>query len=71
MLLSQLPPETRFRLEDRTGTLLMVNECRARVRWDAPLKLVEFESQGKRLAFVSDTGRATDIAPSVDVQVIP
>lgn len=37
MILRDLTPGARFRMlyTDRTGTLLMVNECRARVRYDA------------------------------------
>lgn len=37
MTLRDLTPGARFRLPStgRTGTLLMVNECRARVRYDA------------------------------------
>ena len=71
MRLDHLRPGTRFRLGDRTGVLLKVNECRARVRYDGRLKFVEFDSRGKHRAFISDTGQAEDIAPSVDVQVIP
>ena len=71
MRLDHLRPGTRFRLGDRTGVLLKVNECRARVRYDGPLKFVKFDSRDKHREFVADTGYAKDIAPSVDVQVIP
>ena len=42
--LFQLSPGTRFLQPDLgiTGTLVMVNECRARVRLDQPVEEVEF-----------------------------
>jgi len=51
--LIDLPAGTKFRVPeiDLTATLLMVNECRARVRIDHGSTLVEFRS-GWRKAIV-------------------
>jgi hypothetical protein len=52
--LIQLPPGTRFLEPDsgQTGMLLMVNDCRARVRLDRPPALIEFAgSDGERRRF--------------------
>ena len=70
MRLDHLRPGTRFRLGYRIGKLLKVNECRARVRWAGRPRVVEFDAHGQHRAFIADGGRVTDIAPSVDVEVL-
>ena len=71
--LNQLPPGTRFRqLElDLTGTLLMVNECRARVRIDQPQQLVEFTGpDGSTRTFRASRNHETSWAPTVVVEAL-
>ena len=71
--LNQLPPGTRFRqLElDLTGTLLMVNECRARVRIDQPQQLVEFTGpDGSTRTFRASRNHETSWAPTVLVEAL-
>lgn len=73
--LSDLPPGTRFRLRDRvldiTGTLLMVNECRARVRIDQPQQLVEFTGpDGTTRTFRASRHTETSWAPTVVVEAV-
>lgn len=66
--LNQLPPGTRFRQPDLdiTGTLLMVNECRARVRIDQPQQLVEFTGpDGSTRTFRASRNHETSWAPTV------
>lgn len=69
--LNQLPPGTRFRQPelDLTGTLLMVNECRARVRLDQPQQLVEFTGpDGSTRTFRASRNHETSWAPTVLVE---
>lgn len=71
--LNQLPPGTRFRQPelDLTGTLLMVNECRARVRIDQPQQLVEFTSpDGSTRTFRASRNHETSWAPTVVVEAL-
>lgn len=71
--LNQLPPGTRFRQTDLdiTGTLLMVNECRARVRIDQPQQLVEFTSpDGSTRTFRASRNHETSWAPTVLVEAL-
>ena len=71
--LNQLPPGTRFRQPelDITGTLLMVNECRARVRIDQPQQLVEFTGpDGSTRTFRASRNHETSWAPTVVVEAL-
>ncbi|RLS52887.1 MAG: hypothetical protein DWH91_15585 [Planctomycetota bacterium] len=71
--LNQLPPGTRFRQPDLdiTGTLLMVNECRARVRIDQPQQLVEFTGpDGSIRTFRASRNHETSWAPTVLVEAL-
>ena len=71
--LSQLPPGTRFRQPDLdiTGTLLMVNECRSRVRIDQPQQTVEFTSpDGSTRTFRASRNHETSWAPTVVVEAL-
>ncbi len=71
--LNQLPPGTRFRQPDLdiTGTLLMVNECRARVRIDQPQQVVEFTApDGSTRTFQASRNHDTSWAPTVVVEVL-
>jgi hypothetical protein len=71
--LNQLPPGTRFRQPDLdiTGTLLMVNECRARVRIDQPQQLVEFTGpDGSTRTFRASRNHETSWAPTVLVEAL-
>lgn len=71
--LNQLPPGTRFRQPelDITGTLLMVNECRARVRIDQPQQLVEFTGpDGSTRTFRASRNHETSWAPTVLVEAL-
>ena len=71
--LCDLQPGTRFRVPelDITGTLLMVNECRARVRIDQPQQLVEFTGAGGQTrAFRASRNLETSWAPTVVVEVL-
>ena len=70
MRLDHLRPGTRFRLGETEGVVLKVNECRARVRWAGRPRVVEFDSHGQHRDFIADGGRVTDVAPSVDVEVL-
>jgi hypothetical protein len=72
-MLNQLPPGTRFREPDLgiTGTLLMVNECRARVRIDQPQRLVEFTgADGEARTFRAGRNIETSWAPTVVVEAL-
>lgn len=72
-MLNQLPPGTRFREPDLgiTGTLLMVNECRARVRIDQPQRLVEFTgADGETRRFRAGRNIETSWAPTVVVEAL-
>lgn len=72
-MLNQLPPGTRFREPDLgiTGTLLMVNECRARVRIDQPQRLVEFTgADGETRTFRAGRNIETSWAPTVVVEAL-
>lgn len=65
MTLRDLDPGTRFRLPatGRTGTLLMVNDCRARVRYDGgDEKRVIHPGEPDERVFDAP-GRAVDITP--------
>ena len=71
--LNQLPPGTRFRQPDLniTGKLLMVNECRARVRIDQPQQEVEFAApDGSIRAFRASRNHETSWAPTVLVEAL-
>ncbi len=71
--LNQLPPGTRFRQPelDITGTLLMVNECRARIRIDQPQQLVEFTGpDGSTKTFRASHNHETSWAPTVLVEAL-
>lgn len=71
--LNQLLPGTRFRQPelDLTGTLLMVNECRARVRIDQPQQLVEFTGpDGSTRTFRASRNHETSWAPTVLVEAL-
>jgi hypothetical protein len=71
--LYRLPPGTRFRQPelDLTGTLLMVNECRARVRLDRPRQQVEFTgSDGSTRTFEASRSHETSWAPTVVVEAL-
>lgn len=60
---------TRFKVESLgiTGRLLMVNDCRARVYVEGPLKEVNL-STGKK--FHARTGYRTDWTPALEVVVL-
>jgi len=71
--LNQLPPGTRFRQPelDLNGTLLMVNECRARVRIDQPQQEVEFSApDGSIRTFRASRNHETSWAPTVLVEAL-
>ncbi len=71
--LNQLPPGTRFRQPDLdiTGTLLMVNDCRALVRIDQPHEMVEFTSpDGSIRTFRASRNHDTSWAPTVLVEAL-
>jgi hypothetical protein len=71
--LNQLPPGTRFRQPDLniTGKLLMVNECRARVRIDHPQQEVEFAApDGSIRTFRACRNHETSWAPTVLVEAL-
>lgn len=71
--LNQLPPGTRFRQPDLdiTGTLLMVNQCRARVRIDQPQQLVEITGpDGSTRTFRAARNHETSWAPTVLVEAL-
>jgi hypothetical protein len=71
--LNQLPPGTRFRQPDLdiTGKLLMVNECRARVRIDQPQQEVEFAApDGSIRTFQASRNHETSWAPTVLVEAL-
>lgn len=69
--LRQLTLGTRFRQPDLgiTGVLLMVNDCRARVRIDQPERSVEFaDTNGGTRRFVARRYHVTSWAPTVLVE---
>lgn len=71
--LNQLPPGTRFLQPELgiTGTLLMINECRARVRIDQPQQLVEFTGpDGSARSFRASRNHETSWAPTVVVEAL-
>jgi hypothetical protein len=71
--LYRLPPGTRFRQPelDLTGTLVMVNECRARVRLDRPKQQVAFTgSDGPTRTFEASRSHETSWAPTVVVEAL-
>ena len=71
--LNQLAPGTRFRQPDLniTGKLLMVNECRARVRIDQPQQEVEFAApDGSIRTFRASRNHETSWAPTVLVEAL-
>ena len=71
--LNQLPPGTRFRQPDLdiTGQLLMVNECRARVRIDQPQQVVEITApDGSIRTFRASRNHDTSWAPTVLVEAL-
>jgi hypothetical protein len=56
---------------DITGTLLMVNECRARVRLDQPQQVVEFTGpDGSTRTFRASRNHETSWAPTVVVEAL-
>src|SRR5579872_796726 len=72
--LSALPPGTRFRLieiEEITGTLVKVNECRVVVRLDRPEWDVEFtDHEGQPRRFHCRSTQVTSWAPTTLVRRI-
>lgn len=71
--LIQLEPGTRFRQPELgiTGTLLMVNACRARVRIDQPQRDVEFTGRnGQQRTFRATRYHETSWTPIVSVEVL-
>jgi hypothetical protein len=71
--LYRLPPGTRFRQPelDLTGMLVMVNECRARVRLDRPKQQVAFTgSDGSTRTFEASRSHETSWAPTVVVEAL-
>ncbi|WP_417849400.1 winged helix-turn-helix domain-containing protein [Thalassoglobus sp.] len=71
--LHQLKPGTRFRQPELgiTGTLLMVNACRARVRIDQPQRNVEFIGRnGQPRNFRATRYIETSWTPIVSVEVL-
>ena len=71
--LRQLEPGTKFRQPDLgiTGVLLMVNDCRARVRIDRPQQPVEFQDRtGSARRFVARRYEVTSWTPAVRVEVL-
>jgi len=71
--LIDLPAGTKFRVPeiDLTATLLMVNECRARVRIDHGSTLVEFtDPDGERRSFNARRIRETSWASTMWVEVL-
>jgi hypothetical protein len=71
--LNQLAPGTRFHVRDLgiTGTLLMVNECRARVRIDQPQQDVELtDTSGATRTFRASRNIETSWAPTVLVEAL-
>lgn len=71
--LIDLPAGTGFRVPelDLTATLLMVNECRARVRIDQGSTLVEFtDPDGERRTFNARRIRETSWASTMWVEVL-
>jgi hypothetical protein len=71
--LNQLAPGTRFHVRDLgiTGTLLMVNECRARVRIDQPQQDVELtDASGATRTFRASRHIETSWAPTVLVEAL-
>ena len=71
--LIQLRPGTRFRQPELgiTGTLLMVNACRARVRIDQPQRDVEFIGRnGQQRTFRATRYLETSWTPIVSVEVL-
>jgi hypothetical protein len=71
--LIDLPPGTRFLQPDLglTGTLLMVNDCRARVRLDQPTEEVEFIGpDGQPRRFRASRTHETSWASTVVVEAL-
>ena len=71
--LNQLAPGTRFHVRDLgiTGTLLMVNECRARVRIDQPQQDVELtDAAGATRTLRASRNIETSWAPTVLVEAV-
>ncbi len=71
--LNQLPPGTQFRQPDLniTGKLLMVNECRARVRIDQLQQEVEVSApDGSIRTFRASRNHETSWAPTVLVEAL-
>ena len=71
--LHTLAPGARFRIPDaepryeRTGTLLYVNECRARVRFDGSTRHVTITGEDGMEAEFDAPSRPLDIAPTTEV----
>ena len=71
--LYQLKPGTRFRQPELgiTGTILLVNDCRARVRIDQPQRDIEFIGRnGKPRMFRAKRYVETSWTPIVSVEVL-
>lgn len=68
MELKNLQPGSRFQLLDgRTGTLLMVNVCRARVRLDNSEQRVSFTTyRGEEVEFSKTRDR--DMSPGTEIE---
>ncbi len=63
--LNQMNPGDRFELEGKTGTLQMVNACRARVRMDGPNRVVHIPG---KTPFVAQGGKIVSVTPRLQVR---
>jgi len=72
MILSQLQPGDTFRMRatDQLGILVLVNDCRARVKIAGKKIRKGFEAKGKWVEFDAPTGAYLDWAPSVEVDLV-
>lgn len=73
MRIRQLHPGDRFRQPELelTGTLVKVNDCRARVLIDGPASVVEFNRRnGQHVAFIDEGRRYQGWTPSIEVERI-
>ena len=57
--------------ERRKGTLVKVNDCRARVRWgDVRKKRVKIDTPGKEREFIASVSNEEDVSPRMRVVVV-
>lgn len=72
MRLNQLQPGDTFRVRatGQLGVLMLVNECRARVRVKGETIRKGFEAKGKWVEFNAPSGGYDNWAPSVEVDLI-